>query len=98
MLNPVVVSASRFEQSLLKSTRNVQIISGEEIENAPVNTVAELLDFMVGIDARQRGIYGTQTDLSIRGGSFEQVLVLVNGVRLADPQTGHHLMNLPVAK
>ncbi len=98
VLDTIVVSAARFEQSLMNSTRNVQIISGEEIEKAPVNTVAELLDFMVGIDARQRGIYGTQTDLSIRGGNFEQVLVLVNGVRLGDPQTGHHLMNLPVAK
>lgn len=98
MLDTVVVSSARMEQSLLNSNRNVQVISGEEIEKAPVNTVAELLDFMVGIDARQRGIYGTQTDLSIRGGNFEQVLVLVNGVRLADPQTGHHLMNLPVAK
>lgn len=98
VLDTVVVSAARFEQSLLNSTRNVQVISGKEIEQAPVNTVAELLDFMVGIDARQRGIYGTQTDLSIRGGNFEQVLVLINGVRLGDPQTGHHLMNLPVAK
>ncbi len=98
VLDTVVISAARFEQSLMNSSRNVQIISGEEIEKAPVNTVAELLDFMVGIDARQRGMYGTQTDLSIRGGNFEQVLVLVNGVRLSDPQTGHHLMNLPVAK
>lgn len=98
MLDTAIVSASRFEQSLINSNRNVQVISGAEIAEAPVNTVAELLDFMTGIDARQRGSYGTQTDLSIRGGNFEQVLVLVNGVRLADPQTGHHLMNLPVPK
>ncbi|WP_421752185.1 TonB-dependent receptor plug domain-containing protein [Croceimicrobium sp.] len=97
-LDTVTVSAALFEQSLMNSNRNVQILSGEELEKAPVNSVAELLDFATGIDARQRGIYGTQTDLSIRGGSFEQVLVLVNGVRLGDPQTGHHLMNLPVAK
>jgi len=75
----------------------VQIINCEEIKEAPVNSVAELLDFITGVDAQQRGIFGTQTDLSIRGGNFEQVLVLVNGVRLSDPQTGHHLMNLPFA-
>lgn len=98
-LDTVTVTADLIQdQSLLNSNRNVQIISGEELEKAPVNSVAELLDFATGVDARQRGIFGTQTDLSIRGGSFEQVLVLIDGVRLADPQTGHHLMNLPVAK
>lgn len=98
-LDTVTVTADLIQnQSLLNSNRNVQIISGEELEKAPVNSVAELLDFATGVDARQRGIFGTQTDLSIRGGSFEQVLVLIDGVRLADPQTGHHLMNLPIAK
>lgn len=97
LLDTIIVSGAKVEQSLLNSNRNVQIISKEEIESAPVNSVAELLDFAMGVDARQRGIFGTQTDLSIRGGTFEQVLVLINGVRLADPQTGHHLMNLPVA-
>lgn len=96
VLDTLVVSAAKTEQSLLNSNRNVQIISKAEIEKAPINSLAELLDFAMGVDARQRGIFGTQTDLSIRGGSFEQVLVLLNGVRLSDPQTGHHLMNLPV--
>ncbi len=97
LLDTVVVSAAAYKQSLLNSNRNVQIINRDEIEDAPVNSVAEMLDFITGVDAQQRGIFGTQTDLSIRGGTFEQVLVLVNGVRLSDPQTGHHLMNLPFA-
>ncbi len=97
LLDTVVVSAAAYKQSLLNSNRNVQIINRTEIKEAPVNSVAELLDFITGVDAQQRGIFGTQTDLSIRGGTFEQVLVLVNGVRLSDPQTGHHLMNLPFA-
>ncbi|MCB0663984.1 MAG: TonB-dependent receptor, partial [Saprospiraceae bacterium] len=42
------------------------------------------------------GIHGVQSDLSIRGSSFDQVLVLINGVKISDPQTGHHMMNLPV--
>ncbi|MEQ9263236.1 MAG: TonB-dependent receptor [Owenweeksia sp.] len=98
ILDTALVSASRLNTSLQSSNRNVQVIEGDEIANAPANSVAELLDFVTGIDARQRGIFGTQTDLSIRGGTFEQVLVLVNGVRVSDPQTGHHLMNLPVQK
>ena len=55
-LDTVTVSAALFEQSLMNSNRNVQILSGEELEKAPVNSVAELLDFATGIDARQRGI------------------------------------------
>ena len=97
-LDSVVVSASRFNSSLQDANRNVIVLNQEDIKNAPVNSVSELLDFATGIDARQRGTFGTQTDLSIRGGSFEQVLVLINGIRLSDPQTGHHLMNLPVQK
>lgn len=98
LLDTVVVSASRLANTLQGSNRNVQILTHKDIEAAPVNSVAEMLDFVVGIDARQRGIFGTQTDLSIRGGTYEQVLVLVNGIRISDPQTGHHLMNLPVQK
>ena len=42
------------------------------------------------MDIRKRGANGVQTDLSIRGSSFEQVLLLVNGIRMADSQTGHN--------
>lgn len=98
LLDTAVVSASRFNTSLQGSNRNVIVIKGKEISNAPVQSISDLLDFAIGIDSRQRGTFGTQTDLSIRGGTFEQVLVLLNGVRLSDPQTGHHLMNLPVQK
>lgn len=98
ILDTALVSASKFEQNLQSSNRNVLVLKGEEISQAPVESIADLLDFAIGIDARQRGSFGTQTDLSIRGSSFEQVLVLLNGTRLSDPQTGHHLMNLPVSK
>lgn len=96
-LDTVLVSAAKGKTSLLGANRNVQVIGGEALKNAPVQSVAQLLDFLPGIDARQRGMNGTQTDLSIRGGTFEQVLVLLDGTRLTDPQTGHHLMNLPIS-
>lgn len=98
ILDTVLVSASRHKQSLQSSNRNVIVISGDQLKKAPTQSIHDLLDFAVGIDARQRGTLGLQTDLSIRGSSFEQVLVLLNGTRLSDPQTGHHLMNLPVSK
>ena len=62
----------------------------------PVQNVDELLESVAGIDIRQRGVGGTQSDISIRGGSFDQVLVLLNGVNITDPQTGHYNLDVPV--
>ncbi|HET7346408.1 MAG TPA: TonB-dependent receptor plug domain-containing protein, partial [Acidobacteriaceae bacterium] len=44
----------------------------------------------------QRGAGGAQADISIRGSSFEQTLVLLNGLRIDDPETGHLNLDLPV--
>ena len=58
--------------------------------------IQDLLEHVSTLDIRQRGSPGVQADISMRGGSFEQVLILLNGVRINDPQTGHHNLNIPV--
>lgn len=90
----VVVSANRAQTN--DNITNVQIISRQEIENAPVQTIEDLLEYAINVDVRQRGGQGVQADISIRGGTFEQVLIMLNGIKLNDPQTGHHTMDLPV--
>ncbi len=75
---------------------NTQIISSKEIEKLPVQTTSELLSYVIGVDLRQRGASGVQADLGIQGSGFDQVLVLINGVRMSDAQTGHHMLNLPI--
>jgi iron complex outermembrane receptor protein len=82
-------------QSISAVGRNVQIITSEDLKKMPVQTVSEALTYIAGVDLRQRGVMGGQGDLSIQGSTFEQVLVLVNGIPMRDPQTGHHQMNLP---
>ncbi|MDI1233102.1 MAG: TonB-dependent receptor plug domain-containing protein [bacterium] len=77
--------------------QNVQIISREDIEKLPVQTTAELLAYTLGIDLRQRGVMGTQSDLQMQGSTFDQVLVLIDGVKMSDPQTGHHQMNISIS-
>ena len=72
------------------------VIDKHEIKNAPIQSVEDLLEYAINIDLRQRGLDGIQSDVSIRGGSFEQVLILLNGIKINDPQTGHHSMNIPV--
>ena len=72
------------------------VVTRAELASLPVSSTAEALALVSGLDLRQRGPRGVQADLSIRGGTFDQVLVLVNGIKLADPQTGHHVLNIPV--
>jgi len=94
-INEVIVSSNR--ASSKENITNVHTISLKEIENAPVQTIEDLLEYAINIDMRQRCGQGVQTDVSMRGGTFEQVLVMLNGVKLNDPQTGHHTMDLPVS-
>src|SRR5665647_3284603 len=76
--------------------RILTIIDKTEITKNAVTSLDQLLDYVAGVDIRQRGTNGTQADISIRGGSFDQVLVLLNGVNITDPQTGHFSLDLPV--
>ncbi|MBR0187007.1 MAG: TonB-dependent receptor, partial [Prevotella sp.] len=63
---------------------------------APVQSVNDLLKYAVGVDVRQRGPIGAQTDIGIRGGTQDQIILLLNGINICDPQTGHNAMDLPV--
>lgn len=76
--------------------RIVSVIDKTEIEKIAVRDINDLLDYISGIDVRQRGMYGVQADVSIRGGSFDQILVLLNGVNITDPQTGHYNLDIPL--
>jgi len=97
MIQDVIISQNRLATPLSESARNIQVMHKEEIENLPVTNIPELLQYMGAVDIRRRGVNGVQSDAGVRGSTFNQVLVLVNGVRMSDPQTGHHMMNLPVA-
>lgn len=95
-LRELEVSATRASVEFSEASRTVRVITRKEIETAPVNTLNELLEYATNVDVRQRGAQGVQADVSIRGSGFEQVLILLNGVKMTDPQTGHHNMNIPV--
>lgn len=95
-LKPFTISGNRMETPLMESGRNVQLITSEMIEAMPVQNLNELLQHISGVDFRQRGAWGAQADVSLRGGTFDQTLILVNGIKVSDPQTGHHNMNLGI--
>ncbi len=96
-LSTITIQENRLETPFSELARSVQVITKEELATLPVQSVAEALSYISGVDLRQRGILGIQTDISIRGGTFEQTLILLNGVKISDPQTGHHSFNLPVS-
>ena len=74
-------------------SKTIHIISAEQIRQAPVSAIDDLLKIYGGIDVRSRGAMGVQSDINLRGGSFDQGLIMVNGISLNDPQTGHHNLN-----
>ncbi|WP_415327162.1 TonB-dependent receptor plug domain-containing protein [Chryseobacterium sp. MMS23-Vi53] len=78
------------------ANQNITIITKEEIENSPAKSIDEILQQVPGMDIRRRGANGVQSDLGFRGSSSEQVLLLLNGIRMSDSQTGHNSMNLPI--
>jgi iron complex outermembrane receptor protein len=97
-IDEVEISAARSKVEFNQAARNVTVISREDIERSPARNLNELLEYISGsVDVRQRGPAGIQADVSIRGASFEQVLILLNGIKMTDPQTGHHAMNLPIS-
>lgn len=95
-LDEIEVSASRAPSLFSQIARVLVVIDSKEIEQRPVSSVQELLRQVSGIDIRERGTGGIQADISIRGGTFDQTLILLNGVNITDPQTGHHNLNIPV--
>ncbi|SEW18480.1 iron complex outermembrane recepter protein [Chryseobacterium wanjuense] len=78
------------------ANQNITVITREEIENSPATSIDEILQQIPGMDIRRRGANGVQSDLGFRGSSFEQILLLLNGIRMNDSQTGHNSMNLPI--
>lgn len=95
-LDEVMVTASRIETPVNQTARLVTVITKEQIEQAPVRSIQDLLVYVANIDVIQRGGHGVQADISIRGGSFDQNAVLLNGVNLSNSHTGHYSFDIPV--
>ena len=96
-MDEIQVTEERNSALFANKSEQIRVISKEEISAAPVESINELLEYCHGIDVRQRGGYGVQSDISIRGGSSNQSVVLLNGINITDPQTGHLTMNLPIS-
>jgi iron complex outermembrane receptor protein len=95
-LDEVLVSASRIQSKKYESGKNITVISQKEIAQLPVNSVDELLQYVGGVNINNRGGFGVQSDIGMRGSTFSQVLVLVDNQRINDPLTAHFNNYVPI--
>lgn len=96
-LDPVTVTSSLVEKRSSETGRNIIAIQGEIFAKLPVYSIDDLLRYLPGIEVQARGPMGSQSDIVLRGGTFQQVLIILDGIRLNDPNTGHFNSYIPIA-
>ena len=95
-LDEVQVTGTRAPLTRSQQARMVTVLERGDIQAAPAQSVNDLLKYAIGVDVRQRASIGAQTDVSVRGGTSEQITILLNGINICDPQTGHNSFDLPI--
>lgn len=96
-LDPISITTTRTAQKISETGRDISIIDRKTISKYPINSLDDLLKYAAAIEVQQRGPAGAQADIVLRGGTFQQVLVLVDGVKLNDAITGHFSSYIPLA-
>lgn len=96
-LDPVTITTTRQPQKISETGRSITVLDGKLFQLLPVNSIDELLKYVPGVEIQSRGPMGAQSDIVMRGGTFQQVLVLLDGIKLNDPITGHFSSYIPVA-
>src|SRR6056297_4197884 len=92
----LVVTGNRIPTSLTEISRNVRVIDSDRIARLSTNNLSDLLANSLTADLQSRGPGGVQTDVKLRGSNYNQVLILIDGMKVNDPQTGHHNLNIPL--
>ena len=91
----VVVRASSDPLTLAGSDRSIVVLDPQSQPHA-FEALPDVLRLDPSLNLQERGPDGVQADLSIRGATFEESLILLNGMRVDDPQTGHFNLDIPV--
>lgn len=92
-LPPIIITSSRTAEET--ALRGISYLNSADFNRVIGSSITDLVNELPSIDVRERGAAGVQSDLNIRGATFEQSVILVNGIRINDPQTGHHNMDIP---
>ena len=96
-LDTLFVQQDRIPLKIAETGRNISVITGAELLQMTYTSLDDLLQYIPGIEVQSRNAFGAQGDIVMRGSTFNQVLILVDGMRLNDPLTAHFNNYIPVA-
>ncbi len=95
-MQTVVVTANQIPQNSIYVNRSITVVDGPALNSLPAASPLEALESSANIHLQPRVPFGVQSDISIRGSLFGQQLILIDGMRFNDPQTGHHDSDIPI--
>lgn len=95
-LEQVEVTDSAIAVPINQTARIVTTITKQEIDAVQPKSIQDLLAFVASVDVQTRGVHSVQSDISIRGGTFDQTAILINGINISSPQTGHYSFDIPI--
>lgn len=95
-LKGIIINSQRATIFSEQTAKLINVINLSQLKTIPASSISEILDGSLGIDFQNRGAMDVQSDISIRGGNFDQVLIMINGTPINDPQTGHNSFNIPL--
>lgn len=90
------VTVSISADTLMGSPEPAAVLTANDFQQSNIRTIADLVALLPGVDVRVRGVGDAQGDISMRGGSFDQMIVLLGGINITDAQTGHHNLDIPI--
>lgn len=96
LIDTLEVNALRVPLKINETGRSISVIGSREIQNMAASSLDEILQTIVGVELQSRAGFGVQGDILMRGSTFTQVLVLIDGVKLNDPLTGHFNSYIPI--
>lgn len=94
-IKTLVVNGSRVPLLLGQSARMVTVLDSVAIASFPAKSVNDILKYVLGVDVRQRGVAGMQTDISVRGGTFDQIAYFSTESTSAIPRPDTTRPNFP---
>ncbi len=84
-IDPIIVTANNIEQPLSTATSPTYVITRDEIEAYGWTTLTDALKNLPGVSYTQNGGLGSTTNLYLRGQSGNAILVMIDGIQIADP-------------
>lgn len=98
LIDTVEVSGMQIPMRMHETGRNITVLTPKMIRALPAVSIDEILQLVPGVEVQSRGGFGVQANILMRGSTFTQVLILIDGMRLNDPLTGHFNGYIPVVK